>query len=78
MGGAGKPAMAIRHPVDPLSLRFRDGTNEHLIMQRSPPPGERGGGGLTQRGQKFNLILNKVDQLNSERKTLLIPMAEQL
>lgn len=33
---------------------------------------------LQERNQRYNLILNKVDQLREDRKTLLLPLAEEL
>jgi Flp pilus assembly protein TadB len=31
-----------------------------------------------ERNQRYNLILNKVDQLRDDRKTLLLPLAEEI
>ena len=33
---------------------------------------------LQERNQRYNLILNKVDQLRDDRKTLLLPLAEEI
>lgn len=66
-GRTGRKVETLVHPVAPERLRFRKDTNEELIMRR-----------LQERNQRYNLILNKVDQLREDRKTLLLPLAEEL
>ena len=66
-GRTGRKVEALVHPVAPERLRFKKGSNEELIMKR-----------LQERNQRYNLILNKVDQLRDDRKTLLLPLAEEI
>lgn len=66
-GRTGRKIEPLVHPVAPERLRFKKGSNEELIMNR-----------LQERNQRYNLILNKVDQLRDDRKTLLLPLAEEI
>jgi len=66
-GRSGKRDRPVHHPVAPEALQFREGSNEELILRR-----------LGERRQRFNVVLNKVDQLKGERKALLLPLAEQI
>ena len=66
-GRTGRKLEPVVHPVPAERLRFKANSNEDLIMKR-----------LLQRNQRYNLILNKVDQLRDDRKSLLLPLAEEL
>ena len=63
----GRKPIKVVHPVSPEWLRLREDSNEHLVMRR-----------LCERRQKFHIILNKVDQIKDERRSLLLPFAEEL
>lgn len=66
-GRTGRKVEPLVHPVAPEVLRFRKNSNEELIMTR-----------LRERRQRYNLILNKVDQLRDDRKMVLLALAEEL
>eukprot|EP00960_Hanusia_phi_P035970 752060-Hanusia_phi.AAC.7 len=66
-GRIGRKSAPLTLPVDPERLKLRPGTNEELIMSR-----------LTERRQRYSLILNKVDELEGDRRGVLLQLAETL